>query len=107
MKTPLLSPRQKASLQERYQRLQAELAALGWISQGSVTSLRPGTWRWTRKVKARTVTVALSEPQARLFQQAIASHRRLEALIDQMREVSQQFLLESVPGPHRRSRKSS
>jgi hypothetical protein len=103
MKPRLLTSRQIASLQARYQRLQAELASLGWISQGSVTSLRPGTWRWTRKVKAKTVTVALSAHQAPGFRQAIANHRRLETLIDQMRAISQKFLLESIPGPRRRN----
>ena len=101
MKTPLLSPSKIAALQARYDHLKAEIATLGWISQGSVTP-NGAAWRWTRKVKAKTVTVALSAPQAELFKSAITDHRRLEAIITKMRELSQKILLESVPGPRRR-----
>jgi len=65
---------------------------------------QPANWRWTRKVKAKTVTVALSDKQAELFRQAIDDHRQLEKLIDQMRAISQQALLNSVEGPARRKR---
>ena len=60
------------------------------------------TWRWTRKVKAKTVTVALSDAQAAAFRTAIASHRRLEKLILEMRALSQTYLLDFIPGPTRR-----
>ena len=66
-----------------------------------------GNWRWTRKVKAKTVTVALSDQQAELFRRAIDDHRKLEKLIDQMRAISQQVLLNSVEGPARRKRRIS
>ena len=102
MKTALLSPVKIAALQARYDQLKAEIATLGWISQGSVTP-NGAAWRWTRKVKAKTVTVALSEPQAELFTSAIADHRRLENIITEMRVLSQKILLESVPGPRRRN----
>jgi hypothetical protein len=39
-------------------------------------------------VKAKTVTVALSAAQAGAFEKAIANHRRLEALIQEMRALS-------------------
>jgi hypothetical protein len=42
-----------------------------WVTQGSLSQSRQGNWRWTRKVKAKTVTVALSDPQAELFRRAI------------------------------------
>ncbi|MEA3145057.1 MAG: hypothetical protein QOI53_478, partial [Verrucomicrobiota bacterium] len=64
-------------------------------------------WRWTRKVKAKTVTVALSDQQAELFRRAIDDHRKLEKLLDQMRALSQQVLLNSVEGPPRRKRRIS
>ena len=66
-----------------------------------------GNWRWTRKVKAKTVTVALSDQQSELFRRAIDDHRKLEKLIDQMRALSQQVLLNSVEGPARRKRRIS
>ena len=102
MKSQLLSPSKILALQARYNQLKAELATLGWITQGSISPHGARAWRWTRKLKAKTITVALSEPQAELFNAAIAEHRRLEKLITEMREISQKFLLESVPGPRRR-----
>lgn len=93
-----LSPAACRKLQERYRHLAAQLADLGWISQGSVMHEPPGAWRWTRKVKARTVSVALSAPQAQLYREAITEHRRLEDILQQMREISQRYLQESVPG---------
>src|ERR1700686_835678 len=43
-------------------------------------------------------------PTAELFRRAIDDHRKLEKLIDQMRAISQQVLLNSVEGPARRKR---
>jgi hypothetical protein len=83
-------------LERRYRALKDELACLGWLTNGSVTPNHPGSWRWTRKVKAKTVTVALSEEQAVLFKEAIASHRKLESTLNQMREISQEILLHST-----------
>lgn len=94
-------------LKDRFERCKKEIASLDWMSEGSVTQNHPGTWRWTRKVRAKTVTVALSEAQAIAFQSAVANHRRLEHLIKEMRAISQKVLLESIPGPRRRPRSSS
>lgn len=101
----VLAPARVAALRARYRACQQQLAALDWISEGSVgPNNSPNTWRWTRKVKAKTVTVALSAAQAEAFRQAIAQHRQLEALIKEMRALSQKVLLESIPGPARRPR---
>jgi hypothetical protein len=95
-------------LRARFEACRAELAALDWLSEGSVSAGHPGAWRWTRKVKAKTVTVALSAAQAEAFRAAIATHRRLEELIRELRALSQTYLLETIPGPaRRRARKSS
>jgi len=61
------------------------------------TSAR-ATYTWTRKVRGKTVTVALSPQQARAFQRAIAANRRLEETLAAMREISQKSLTESLPG---------
>jgi hypothetical protein len=37
-----------------------QILALDWVTQGSLSQSPQGNWRWTRKVKAKTVTVALS-----------------------------------------------
>jgi uncharacterized protein DUF6788 len=99
-----LTPAQIARLTQQFERCKAQLLQLSWISQGSVFQTQNGTWCWTRKVKAKTVTVALSAQQAELFEQAIAQQRKLTALLAKMRDISQTFLLQSVPGPLRRKR---
>jgi hypothetical protein len=103
MKKPTFSARQAATLRTRFERCKQEVLALDWLTEGSVTENHPGTWRWTRKVKAKTVTVALSPAQAEAFRQAIDHHRRLEKLIKEMRALSQSFLLQSIAGPPRRA----
>jgi hypothetical protein len=97
-----LTPHQLQILSTRYQELKAGLSALGWVTQGSVTPGSTGAWRWTRKEKAKTITVALSAEQARHFKQAISNHRRLEKTVRQMRAITQEVLLLSIPGPRRR-----
>jgi len=48
-----------------------QILALDWVTRGSLSQSPQGNWRWTRKVKAKTVTVALSDQQAELFRRAI------------------------------------
>ena len=107
MKNHLLSPTQMAALRERFEGCKTQILALDWVTQGSLSQSPQGNWRWTRKVKAKTVTVALSDQQAELFRRAIDDHRKLEKLIDEMRAISQQVLLNSVEGPARRKRRIS
>jgi hypothetical protein len=83
-------------LEKRRRALAKELAGLGWLTDGSVTPNHPGNWRWTRKIKARTVSVSLSAAQAELFKSAIATHRRLEAILRELRAISQEVLLNSA-----------
>ena len=97
----LISGAQVTALRARFRRCQQALSALDWLSEGSVTHVPPGSWRWTRKVRARTVTVALSATQAAAFQSAIQNHRQLERLIREMRALSQTYLLHALPGPPR------
>ena len=104
MQKPPLSPEQITRLTQQFEQCKAQLLQLSWITQGSVFETQEHTWRWTRKVKAKTVTLALSAQRAQLFQQAIAQHRKLEALLEKMRAISQKILLGSVPGPPRRKR---
>jgi hypothetical protein len=106
MSEPTLTPSEVRQIQRRYEQLKKELLGLGWICQGSLMHTPPHAWRWTRKVHAKTVTLALSEPQAELYRQAIANHRRLEQLLSEMRDLSQKVLLGSVPGVRRRPRKN-
>ena len=82
MKKHLLSAVQIAALKKHFERCKNQILALDWVTQGSLSQSPQGNWRWTRKVKAKTVTVALSDQQAELFRQAIDDHRQLEKLID-------------------------
>ena len=99
-----LTPAKIAKLTGQFEHCKGQLLELSWITQGSVFKTQQGTWCWTRKVKAKTVTVALSAQQAVFFKQAVAQHRKLEALLVRMRNISQAFLLQSAPGPTRRKR---
>jgi len=98
----LLSARGQ-KLERRYQALKEEFAGLSWLTHGSVTPNHPGHWRWTRKVKAKTVTVCLSPEQAGIFKDAIANHRKLEAILHEMRAISQEVLLKSAPSTRKKS----
>ena len=59
----------------QYQQLRRQLATAGWISEGYVQDRGPGAggpcYQWTRKVKGKTVSVALSEEQFRWLKKAI------------------------------------
>ena len=105
MSEPTLSAAAVRRIEQRYEQLKNELLELGWISQGSLMRQPPNAWRWTCKVKTKTVTVALSKEQAELYQKAITNRRKLEKLLRQMRELSQQVLLGSAPGVRKRVRR--
>jgi hypothetical protein len=98
LKKALLTPAALSRLERRYLRLKQQLLELGWIAQGTVLPQPPRAWRLTRKVKAKTVSIALSEQQVPLYKAAIADHRKLEAILQQMREISDRVLQQSVPG---------
>jgi hypothetical protein len=93
-----------------YRQLQRQLAQLGYLSQGNVFERPPGQQGshhiWTRKVRAKTVTVALSEPQYRWLKQAVNNQRQLEKIVARMQKLSRQVLFETVPGVTRRKRLS-
>ena len=99
-----------AARQEQYARLAAQLARVGWISEGSVQARAPGTggarYPWTRKVKAKTVCVALSKEQYGWLKQAIANGRTVRKLLRQMQRLSREELFAAVPGPQRRKKLS-
>jgi hypothetical protein len=105
----VFSAAQLKEVRQRYNRLQQELNDLPWILQGTVMETPPksstarATYTWTRKVRAKTVTVSLSPEQAIAFRAAIEANRRVEKALKTLRELSQDFLLKSLPGTRRRS----
>src|SRR5271169_6693672 len=100
MENHLLSSTQIAALRKRFESCKTQILALDWVTQGSLSQSPQGNWRWTRKVKAKTVTVALSDQQAELFRRAIDDHRKLEKLIDQMRAISSRCSSTPSKDPH-------
>ena len=93
-----------------YRRLLRRLGQIGYLSQGSVFQRLPGQqgsrYVWTRKVKAKTVTVALSEEQYHWLRQAVANQRELDRIVSEMQQLSRRILFETVPGVVRRKRLS-
>ena len=108
MQQPKISA--SASRQKEYARLSAQLANIGWISEGYVQNRGPGAggacYPWTRKVKGKTVCVALSKEQYEWLKQAIANWRAVQKTIRQMQRLSREELFESLPGPKRRKKLS-
>jgi hypothetical protein len=89
-----------------YVQLRARLSKVGWISQGYAQDRGPGAggpcYQWTRKVKAKTVSVALSKEQYEALQQAIENWREVQETLRQMQALSRQIIFETLPGPPRR-----
>jgi hypothetical protein len=96
------------SRQQQYAQLKAQLAQIGWISQGYVQDRGPGAggscYPWTRKVKGKTIHVALSKEQYDWLKQAIANWRSVQDILRQMQRLSREELFESMPHPKRRKR---
>src|SRR6266705_2540805 len=95
-----------ASRRRHYQKLARQLASLDWISEGYVQDRGPGAggpcYQWTRKVKGKTVSVALSKEQFEWLAEAIAQWRQLQATLKEMQRLSRQVLFETMPHPRRR-----
>ena len=95
-------------LQAAYRTLDRAARRQPWLVQGSVNVVAPKspaarvTYTWTRKVRAKTITVALSPKQAVAFRRAISANRQIEEALSRLRQVSQTALLEEVPGVTKR-----
>ena len=97
-----------AQIQSEYAQLRARLARLGWISQGYVQDRGPGAggphYQWTRKVRAKTVSVALSKEQYEWLKQAISNWRQLQNTLEEMQQLSRRVLFQTLPHPPRRKK---
>src|SRR5437660_8540204 len=91
-----------------YERLRTRLAQVGWISEGYVQDRGPGAggpcYQWTRKVRGKTLSVALSREQYDWLSQAIQNWRQVQEILRQMQRLSRQVLFSTVPHPPRRKR---
>jgi len=99
-----------SSRKKQYARLQAQLAQTGWISEGYVQDRGSGAggacYPWTRKVKGKTVCVALSKEQYEWLKAAIANWRAVQKTLREMQRLSREELFASLPNPKRRKRLS-
>src|SRR3990170_7570137 len=97
-----------ARAQREYARLAQRLSATGWISLGYVQDRGPGAggpcYQWTRKVKGKTVSVALSKEQYEALRQAIDNWRQLQATLQEMQRLSRQLIFGTLPDTRRRKR---
>ena len=86
-------------LRTRYNNLTAQLKETGLILQGTITEriIEPLNdkektygpyYQWTRKIRAKTITVNLSHSQVKEYQAAIENNKRLEKTIKDMRDLS-------------------
>jgi len=95
-------------LEMEYGRLRARLADVGWISQGYVQDRGPGAggpcFQWTRKVKGKTVSVALSKEQYEALRRAIENWRQLQATLQEMQGLSRQMIFGTLQDTRRRKR---
>lgn len=97
-----------SEIRTQYAQLRAHLAQVGWISQGYAQDRGPGAggpcYQWTRKVKGKTVSVALSKEQYEALRKAIENWRELQEILRRMQALSRQVIFETLPNPPRRKR---
>lgn len=96
-------------LPQEYERLRQSLAHVGYITQGSVVDraqLQPARsgYQWTRKVKGKTITVALSADEFVALGQAIQNQRKLRKILQKMEQISRRMLFQNRTQQGRRKR---
>lgn len=95
-----------AKLEARYETLRGQLAQVRYLSQGSIyrrpTGQSGNKFTWSTKVKAKTVSLALSAEQADWFDAAIAEHRKLKKVLAEMYLLSRQIMRVRFPDTERR-----
>jgi hypothetical protein len=105
---PTVPPTPLNEFQKQYALLRGRLADTNWISEGYVQNRGPGAggpcYQWTRKVKGKTISVALSKEQFQWLEAAIAQWRLVQATLKEMQRLSRRVLFETVPHPPRRKR---
>ena len=103
-----LSTGKLAAWDRQYAQLRERLGRVGWISEGYVQDRGPGAggpcYQWTRKVRGKTVSVALSRQQFEWLREAIGQWRQTQASLREMQRLSRQVLFATVPEPPRRKK---
>ncbi len=98
-------------LPREYRRLRDKLSSIGWLALGSLVERdKPGQggprYQWSRRVGAKTVTVALSAEQFSWLKQAISNQREVWDILMQLQQLTAEHALQNLPGPPRRKRLS-
>jgi len=97
-----------AAAKRRYRRLRQQLSRTDWVSEGYIQDRGPGAggpcYQWTRKVRKKTVSVALSKEQYDWLKKAIANWRGTQDVLKEMQKLSREVLFKTVPNPTRRKR---
>lgn len=87
-------------------RLRACLTPPGWISEGTAQNRGAGAggpcYQWTRKVRGKTVSVALSKEQYAALAAAIANWRTVQATLKAMQRLSRAVIFTTLPSTRRR-----
>jgi hypothetical protein len=98
-------PRPPAERKQEFRKLARQLASLGWISEGYAQNRGPGAggpcFQWTRKVKGKTVSVALSQEQFQALDTAIRNWRCAQGLLKEMQRLSREEIFTQLAGTKR------
>ena len=101
---------------QEYRGLQKQLRDVPLLAQGNVFATKPHPkalrasthYKWTRKVKGKTVSETLSKEQFEALKEAIEANRQVEKTLRRMRSIAQDAILRGLPdSPRKRSRKTS
>jgi hypothetical protein len=99
-------PRPPAERKQEFRKLARQLASLDWISEGYAQNRGPGAggpcFQWTRKVKGKTISVALSREQFQALDRAIRNWRWAQSLLKEMQRLSREEIFIQLPGTKRR-----
>jgi len=61
-------------------------------------------FQWSRRVGAKTITVALSAEQFGWLKAAVANQRQVWKILLQMQQLTAKYMLQNLPNPPRRKR---
>ena len=105
----MTQPKQLERFPPEYQQLRQCLGQTGWIALGSLLERnQPGQggprYQWSRRVGAKTVTVALSAEQFAWLKRAIANQRAVWDDLLRMQRLTAEYMLQNLPHPSRRKR---
>jgi len=97
-----------ASAKAEMKALRRELGKVGLLSHGYVQDRGRGAggpcYQWTRKVKAKTVSVALSKEQFVAMDAAIKNWKKLKKMLQRMEELSRTIIFGTEPDTRRSKR---